>query len=249
MDDLAQRARALEELAQEVIVCQRCPRLRSYCEAVATRKVRRFRAQTYWGRPVPGFGDPEARLLLFGLAPAAHGANRTGRMFTGDDSGNWVYEALHRFGFASQPTAVSRDDGLHLSGAYITASARCAPPDNRPTREEIENCRPFFERELDLLRQVEVVVVLGHVAFETYLRVLRGRGVPTAGLRFAHGALYRLPPPAPPHLLCSYHPSRQNTQTRRLTPEMWHAVFRTARALLDGEPQPNAVGGLGDRGT
>lgn len=240
MVDTVRITSVFDELAAEVVACQRCPRLRSYWEAVAARKVRRFQAETYWGRPVPGFGDPSARLLLFGLAPAAHGANRTGRMFTGDDSGNWVYEALHRFGFANQPTAVSRDDGLRLTGAYIAAAARCAPPENRPTREEIENCRPFFERELDLLAGLRVVLVLGHIAFDTYLRVLRDRGLDARGLRFSHGALYRLAAPAPPYLLCSYHPSRQNTQTRRLTRDMWHGIFRTARALVDGEGAPGA---------
>lgn len=226
-------ANSLDELAAAVITCNRCPRLRAYCQAVAERKVRRYRDQIYWGRPVPGFGDPEAQLLLFGLAPAAHGANRTGRMFTGDESGNWLYEALHRFGFANSPRAVCRDDGLRLRGAYIAACARCAPPDNQPTRAEIENCRPFFERELDLLRRVRVVLVLGHVAFETYLRVIRDRGARIARLRFQHGSLFHLPPPAPPFLLCSYHPSQQNTRTGRLTREMWYDVFRTARGLID----------------
>ncbi|MFO7173894.1 MAG: uracil-DNA glycosylase [Bacillota bacterium] len=221
------------ELERQIVECTACPRLRQHCLEVARTRRRQFRDWEYWGRPVPGFGDPEAELLIIGLAPAAHGANRTGRMFTGDDSGNWLYEALYRYGWASQPRAVSRDDGLVLRGAYITAAARCAPPQNKPTPEELRACRPFLVRELQLLRRVRLVLVLGRVALDAYLRALRDLGHDPGRPAFGHGAFY--PPPAPglPALLCSYHPSRQNTQTRRLTREMWHEVFARARAYLD----------------
>lgn len=226
--------RELNLLHAEISSCQRCPRLRTYCDQVAATKVRRFRDQEYWGKPVPGFGDPAARLLIIGLAPAAHGANRTGRMFTGDNSGNWLYEAMHRYGFASQPTSEGRGDGLELFGAYITAAGRCAPPDNKPAPEELAACRPFLHRELDLLDQVRVVLVLGKIAFDTYLKVLRERGQDPGRPEFGHGALHRLPDRRLPVLLCSYHPSNQNTQTGRLTREMWHGVFAAARAEIDG---------------
>src|SRR5882672_5405349 len=167
---------ALTILNREVIACRLCPRLVAYREQIASEKRRAYRDCEYWGKPVPAFGDPEARVLILGLAPAAHGANRTGRMFTGDRSGDWLYRALHQTGFASQAASVSRDDGLTLLGAYITAAARCAPPDNKPTPEEIRNCRPYLERELDLLRNVKVVVALGKIAFDNYLEVLKARG-------------------------------------------------------------------------
>lgn len=226
----------LSGLEQEIIACRRCPRLRSYCEEIARTKVRRYRDQEYWGRPVPGFGDPDARLLIVGLAPGAHGANRTGRMFTGDDSGAWLYDALYRYGFASQPTAVSRDDGLVLHDVYITAAGRCAPPDNKPTAAELQNCRPYLVRELQLLTRVQVVLALGRVACDSYLKAVRELGRDPGRPGFAHGAVHRLADPALPVLLCSYHPSRQNTQTGRLTREMWLDVFATARQLLDGAP-------------
>jgi uracil-DNA glycosylase len=224
---------SLPLLHQAVASCERCERLRTYCRQIAETRVRRFREQKYWGRPVPGFGDPAARLLILGLAPGAHGANRTGRMFTGDDSGNWLYEALHRYGFASQPTSADRYDGLTLTGAYITAAGRCAPPDNKPTPGELQACRPFLHRELDLLTGVQVVLVLGKIAHDTYLKVLRERGADPGRPAFAHGAVHRFGDPGLPVLLCSYHPSRQNTQTGRLTREMWHAIFATARTLAD----------------
>ncbi len=216
-----------------VVACERCPRLRAYCRRVAREKKREFRDWDYWGRPVPAFGDARARLLVVGLAPAAHGANRTGRMFTGDSSGNWLYEALHRFGFASQPVARSRDDGLRLRDCYITAAARCAPPANKPSRTELERCRPYLAAELRLLGRVRVVLVLGLVAHDAWLKAagwwekLPGGERP----RFAHGTLTRLPDGTA--LLASYHPSRQNTNTRRLTRAMWHGVFRRVRALVD----------------
>ena len=216
-----------------IVQCEQCPRLRAHCRRVARDKKREFAAWDYWGRPVPGFGDPNARLLIVGLAPAAHGANRTGRMFTGDSSGNWLYQALHRFGFASRRESRARDDGLTLRDCYISAAARCAPPGNKPTRRELERCRPYLAAELTLLARVRVVVVLGRVAHESWLRAAGwwDRLPPRERPRFAHGAVTRLPDGT--RLVASYHPSRQNTNTGRLTRRMWHAVFRRARALTD----------------
>ena len=227
-------------VTEAIVACERCPRLRAHCVAIAAAKRRAYRDQIYWGRPVPGFGDPEARLLVVGLAPAAHGGNRTGRVFTGDSSGDWLYEALHRHGFASQPHSVSRDDGLALVDLWITAAARCAPPDNRPAREELDACRPWLEAELALLRRVRVVVTLGSIAHEAWLRASGwwGRLPARARPRFAHGATTRLPDGT--WLLASYHPSRQNTNTGRLTRAMWYAVFATARRLLPGSPAVRA---------
>jgi uracil-DNA glycosylase family 4 len=220
-------------LEQEIVACRRCPRLREHCAAVAQAKRRAYRDWEYWGLPVPAFGDPRARILILGLAPAAHGANRTGRMFTGDGSGDWLYRALHATGFASQPHSVSRDDGMKLRDAYITASARCAPPGNKPTREEIGNCRPFLERELDLLANMKVVVALGKIAFDNYLDVLKSRGaIPSrAAFRFGHNRQYETGPNQPV-LIASYHPSRQNTSTGKLTEKMLLDVFRRAKRLL-----------------
>jgi uracil-DNA glycosylase family 4 len=219
-------------LHEAIIACEQCPRLREHCGEVARVKVRRYRDQEYWGRPVPGFGDPRARLLILGLAPGAHGANRTGRMFTGDDSGAWLYGALHAYGFANQPDSLSREDGLTLTDAYVTAAGRCAPPDNKPLPAELDACRPFLHQELALLDQVTVVLALGRIAFDTYLKLLREQGYAPGRPAFGHGALHRLPESQLPLLLCSYHPSRQNTQTGRLTQEMWHGIFATARALI-----------------
>jgi len=216
-----------------VVACERCPRLRAYCRRVANEKKREFRDWTYWGRPVPGFGDPRARLLIVGLAPAAHGANRTGRMFTGDSSGSWLYEALHRFGFANQARAVARDDGLALRDCYVTAAARCAPPGNKPAPAELANCRPYLEAELRLLTRVRVVVTLGRIAHDAWLRAAGwwGRLPPAARPTFRHGAVTRLPDGT--ILIASYHPSRQNTNTGKLTRAMWRAVFRRVRSLVD----------------
>jgi uracil-DNA glycosylase family 4 len=223
----------LEILNQEVVDCQRCPRLREHCISMATVKRRAYREWTYWGRPVPGFGDPQARILILGLAPAAHGANRTGRIFTGDRSGDWLYRALHQSGFASQAHSVSRDDGMELTDVYITAAAHCAPPDNKPTPEEIRNCRPYLERELDLL-QPKVVIALGKIAFDNYLDILKSRGIirSRAAFRFGHNELFRIAK-GQPMLLSSYHPSQQNTSTGKLTEKMLLDVFRTARKVLD----------------
>jgi uracil-DNA glycosylase family 4 len=210
--------------------CELCPRLREHCTAIAAVRRRAFRDWEYWGKPVPSFGDPAARLLIVGLAPAAHGANRTGRMFTGDRSGDWLYRVLYRVGFASQPTSVSRDDGLTLRDAYITAVARCAPPGNKPTLEELDNCRRYFEREIDLLTNVRVVVALGRIAFDQYLKVLQKRGMIQSRARFQFGHNRRFETaPGAPLLISSYHPSQQNTSTGKLTEKMLLDVFRQAR--------------------
>lgn len=225
-------ADALTVLHREIVACERCPRLREHCLRVAAVKRRAFRDWPYWGRPVPPFGDPAARLLILGLAPAAHGANRTGRMFTGDRSGDFLFRALHETGYSSQAASTARDDGLRLTGAYITASVRCAPPDNKPERAEIEACRPYLERELRLLRQLRVVVALGKLAFDNYLDVLKGRGevASRSGFVFAHDREH-VTGAGHPVLISSYHPSQQNTSTGRLTREMLHAVFARARRI------------------
>jgi uracil-DNA glycosylase family 4 len=224
---------SLAAVERAVVDCVRCPRLVAHRRSVARRKKREFRDQEYWGRPVPGFGHPRARLLVVGLAPAAHGGNRTGRMFTGDSSGDWLYEALHRFGFASRPASVARDDGQRLLDCYISAAARCAPPGNRPTREELASCRPYLEAEIRLLRRVRVVVALGRVAYEGWLKAAGWWSALPARDRppFRHGVEARLPDGT--ILLCSFHPSRRNTNTGTLTRPMWHAVFRRARAILE----------------
>jgi uracil-DNA glycosylase family 4 len=224
---------SLAAVERAVIACERCPRLRRYCEGIAREKKRAFAGQTYWGRPVPGFGDPRARVLVVGLAPAAHGGNRTGRIFTGDSSGSWLYEALHRFRFANQPDSSGRGDGLVLSDCYVTAAGRCAPPANRPTPRELASCRPYLEAEIRLLRGVRVTVTLGHIAHRAWLGASGWwERLPAAERpRFAHGAEHALPDGST--LLCSYHPSRQNTNTKRLTRAMWHEIFRRVRARVD----------------
>lgn len=223
-----------EALTGDVIACRACPRLVAWREQVAREKRRAYRDWDYWGRPVPGFGDQAARLLIVGLAPGAHGSNRTGRMFTGDSSGETLYAALYRAGSASQPTAQHRDDGLRLTDAFITAIARCVPPGNRPTAEEIATCRPFLAREWTLMPQTRVILALGQMAFDGCLRLLREVGyddVPR--LKFGHGLSYSISSPTGSrHLVASYHPSRQNTQTGRLTPAMLDEVFALARSLL-----------------
>jgi uracil-DNA glycosylase family 4 len=204
-----------------------------YRAEVGRVKRRAYRDWNYWAKPVPGFGDPKARLLLVGLAPGAHGANRTGRMFTGDSSGDFLYKVLFATGFASQPTSVSRDDGLKLMDAYISAAVRCAPPDNKPTVEEIRTCRPYMQRELELLENVEVVVALGRLAFDVYLAILRDQGkiARRSGFIFAHDAEHRTGQDQP-LLISSYHPSQQNTSTGKLTEAMFRAVFERARRYL-----------------
>lgn len=221
---------SLSELNANVILCNKCYRLRRYCRKIGKVKRRQYRDWDYWSKPLPGFGDPKARLLILGLAPAAHGGNRTGRMFTGDGSAKFLIAALHKSGFANQSTSESVSDGLVLKDAYMTAIVRCAPPMNKPTRREIETCHQYWTRELLLLGNVSVVLALGRVAFDTYLRYLRAQNV-RAMLRFKHGAFYRLSSPHPA-LCASYHPSRQNTQTGKLTMRMLDSVFRTISRFL-----------------
>jgi uracil-DNA glycosylase family 4 len=223
--------------------CRLCPRLAAYREQVARVKKREYADWTYWGKPVPGFGDPDARLLLVGLAPGAHGSNRTGRMFTGDASGDWLYQALYRFGFANQALSRSADDGLRLTDCYITAAVRCVPPGNKPTPTELATCRRYLRQELALLPQVRVVLALGRVGHEAWLRAASWweRLEPERRPRFQHGAACRLPDGT--WLVSSYHPSRQNTNTGKLTRRMWYGVFRRVRRLLDREaPGPGSSG-------
>lgn len=224
---------SLDMLHKTVIECRRCPRLVAHREAVAHAKRRRYQEWAYWGRPVPGFGDPNARLFVLGLAPAAHGGNRTGRIFTGDRSGDWLYEALHRYGFANQPQSIHRDDGLRLTDCYIAAAVRCAPPDNKPTPGEFENCRPYLVEELRLLAGLRVVVALGKIAFDQYLKACATQGRPPVrpAPRFGHGEQYDLPWGVT--LIGSYHPSQQNTFTGKLTRAMFYRVFELAREALE----------------
>jgi uracil-DNA glycosylase family 4 len=221
----AERAAALAQVQAEVVACSRCPRLVAWREQVAAEKRAAFRDEEYWGRAVPAFGDPDARVVVIGLAPAAHGANRTGRMFTGDRSGDWLYASLHRTGFANQPTSVSVDDGLRLDGAWITAPVRCAPPANKPTVEERDTCRPFLDRELALLTEARVFVALGGFGYGVACGILGVRPRP----KFAHGV--DVPLADGRHLLASYHVSQQNTFTGTLTEPMLDAVFTRARVL------------------
>jgi len=225
---------ALQVLQDEIVACERCPRLIAYCREIARVKRRAYRDWEYWGKPVPSFGDPQAELLIIGLAPGAHGSNRTGRMFTGDASGNVLYRVLHQTGFAARPDSFSRNDGQRLIGAYITAVARCAPPGNKPTREEIANCRPYLERELGLLPSVKAVVALGRVAFDNYLGMLQAGGLirSRAAFVFGHDRTFEVAP-GQPTLISSYHPSQQNTSTGKLTEAMLLAVFRRARKVLN----------------
>ncbi len=233
-------ASPLSDLRDEVVACRACPRLVEWRERVAREKRASFADEEYWGRPVPGFGDPGARLLIVGLAPAAHGANRTGRMFTGDRSGDWLFRALHRAGFATQPEGRARGDGLELLDAWLTATLRCAPPDNRPRPAERKNCRPFLEREFDwFLPRIQAVVALGGYAFDHVLRILRDRDwpVPSPKPAFGHGAEVVMEgDKGALTLLGSYHPSQQNTFTGTLTEEAFDALWARARACLDGAP-------------
>jgi uracil-DNA glycosylase family 4 len=238
------RANDLERLTAEIVVCRKCPRLVRYRESVARTKRAAFRDWEYWGRPVPGWGDPAARLLVLGLAPAAHGGNRTGRAFTGDRSGDWLYRALYRAGFANRPRAIARDDGLELRDCYIVAAVRCAPPANQPTRAEFARCQPYLEREAMLLPNVRAVVALGAVAMEAFLKAWRatGHAVPIPAPKFRHGAVSSLPPIT---LIASYHPSQRNTQTGLLSEPMFDAIFRSARRILErpcDDGPPRSVG-------
>ena len=223
------RTVALGQLVREIEACERCPRLRRWCAKVGREKRRAYADDTYWAKPVPGFGDPTAKTMIVGLAPGAHGANRTGRLFTGDRSGDFLYASLHRTGFANQAESISRDDGLRLRGAFISAAGRCAPPANKPTPEELRRCRPFLIREIDLLRP-KVLVCLGGLAWNAVLAALSdlGEAVPSPKPRFTHGGES---PIGSTTLLGAYHPSQQNTFTKRLTPPMLDAVFARARAI------------------
>jgi len=219
----------LDKLNQEIISCRKCSRLVAWREEVARVKRKAYKDQEYWGKPIPGFGDPQARVLVVGLAPGAHGSNRTGRAFTGDASGGFLYPALHRAGFANQPSAVSRSDGLVLKEVYIVAAARCAPPANKPTPEELHNCQPYLEQEIQILKP-EVIVCLGRVAFERILGIYAARRL---GLKFAHGASYQLE--SREWILCSYHPSQQNTLTGKLTAKMFDDIWVKTKELLQHE--------------
>lgn len=238
----------LELLDQQIVACRKCPRLVAWREEVARTKRKAYQDQEYWGKPVPGFGDPKARLLVVGLAPGAHGSNRTGRQFTGDASGRFLFPALYWAGFANQPRAESRSDGLLLKDMYITASGRCAPPANKPTSEELDNCQPYLEREIEILKP-KVIVCLGRIAFERVLKIVsrpltanheqRSTTGRPGSFRFAHGAVYDAPPssfiPHPFSLICSYHPSQQNTSTGKLTAEMFDDIWRKAKELIGDE--------------
>ncbi|HMS00033.1 MAG TPA: uracil-DNA glycosylase [Anaerolineales bacterium] len=220
----------LESLNTEIIACRKCPRLVAWREEVARVKRKAYRDQEYWGKPVPGFGDPKARVLVVGLAPGAHGSNRTGRAFTGDASGGFLYPALHKAGFANQAEVVSRSDGLRLKDLYITAVARCVPPDNKPSLEELKNCQPYLERELEIIKP-KVIVCLGRIAYERILKIFSIRD---SSMKFAHGATFDLRPSnfQPATLLCSYHPSQQNTLTGKLTVKMFDDIWRKTEDLL-----------------
>ncbi|MCB0119930.1 MAG: uracil-DNA glycosylase [Anaerolineales bacterium] len=217
----------LEKLEKQIIACRKCSRLVEWREEVARVKRKAYMDQEYWGKPVPGFGDPEARVMVVGLAPGAHGSNRTGRQFTGDASGKFLYPALHKAGFANQPQSESRGDGLVLNDMYITASGRCAPPDNKPSTEELNTCQPYLERELELIDPV-VIVCLGRIAFERILKIYSAR---SSVYKFAHGASYQLANGK--WVLCSYHPSQQNTSTKKLTQKMFDAIWEKAKEFAN----------------
>ena len=225
----------LRKLQETVIRCRKCPRLVAYLQEVSQHKPRRYRDWDYWSKPLPSFGDPDARVLIVGLAPATNGGNRTGRMFTGDRSGEWLFNALYQFGFANQPNSLRSDDDFKLDDCYITATIRCAPPKNKPLPEEIENCRPYFLEELDLLKKVEVIVPLGQIAFTQTLKSLRQKGFDIPSLSFGHEKIYPLRTPnfQLRTLITTYHPSQQNTQTGKLTKPMFHKVFRMVRSRLE----------------
>ena len=229
-------SRSFRTLQQCIIDCRKCPRLVEWRERVADEKVLRFRNETYWGRPIPAFGEPTAQLAIIGLAPAAHGGNRTGRMFTGDSSGDWLFEALHRFGFASKSNSLRRDDGQSLHHCIITAAVRCAPPANQPLPDELNSCRAFLREELKMLSSLRVVITLGHIAFRAFLQAWRDNtgASPAPAVSFRHSGEYALEDGIT--LITSYHPSRQNTQTGRLTRSMFYGIFERARSLISGDP-------------
>ncbi len=226
----------LVQLNREVVACTRCPRLVEYRQRIAREKRRAYVDWEYWGKPVPGFGDPDARVLVLGLAPGAHGSNRTGRPFTGDASGKFMYPILYEAGFSNQPNATDRKDGLELRNLYITAAVRCAPPDNKPLPEELAHCAPYLDREMEGLKKVRVVVALGRIGFEAYLNYLKRRGLLASRnpYPFRHGSSYRMPDGKT--LLASYHPSNQNTQTGKLTRQMFAGIFEAAARLAGSKP-------------
>lgn len=226
----------LVQLNREVVACTRCPRLVEYRQRIAREKRRAYVDWEYWGKPVPGFGDPDARVLVLGLAPGAHGSNRTGRPFTGDASGKFMYPILYEAGFSNQPNATDRKDGLELRNLYITAAVRCAPPDNKPLPEELAHCAPYLDREMEGLKKVRVVVALGRIGFEAYLNYLKRRGLLASRnpYPFRHGSSYRMPDGKT--LLASYHPSNQNTQTGKLTRQMFAGIFEKAARLAGSKP-------------
>ena len=220
-----ERMQSLEKLNKKIITCKKCPRLAYYIQKVAKIKIKRFNDQKYWGKPLCGFGDSKAQLMIIGLAPAAHGGNRTGRMFTGDSSGEWVAKVLYQHGFATKPISESVNDGFSLINAYITAALRCAPPQNKPQKEELQNCSQYLKWEFLILKNIKVIVCLGKIAFDSCTNLLNIKGI-----KFGHGKLYY-------HeglvIMCSFHPSRQNTQTRRLTWDMWSSIFSKAKNILE----------------
>jgi len=224
--------RGLAGLNRAIVSCRKCPRLVRHREKTALEKRAAYRSCAYWGKPVPGFGDPGAELLIVGLAPAAHGGNRTGRMFTGDGSADFLIPAMHHAGLANMPTSERRGDGLRLKGAYLTAVCRCAPPDNAPTRSELASCRPFLLREISVLKNIRAVLALGKIALDGYLAALKDNGYALKGVKFAHGAEYPMPAGLP-RLFASYHPSRQNTQTGRLTRVMLDRVLLRIRRNIE----------------
>lgn len=234
---MSSRGKALAKLNEEIVGCRKCPRLVAYRERVAREKRRAFKDWDYWGRPVPGFGDPDAKLLILGLAPAANGGNRTGRVFTGDRSGDFLYDAMYRAGFANQPTSTYRGDGLRLTNAYVAAVVRCAPPENKPLPSELANCRPYLERELEILRP-RAILALGRVAMISYLEVLKREAKikSYAAFPFAHGASFEMGGNLPRLFVC-YHPSQRNTFTGTLTPAMLIGVLRKIRAFLERDRQ------------
>ena len=221
----------LRKLQQKVVQCRKCTRLMTYLREVKRRKPRRYREWQYWSKPLPSFGDPNARLLIVGLAPAAQGGNRTGRMFAGDRSGEWLFRALHEFGFANQANSTHLGDGLSLKNCYITATIRCAPPENKPLPEEIEDCRPYFLREMGLLGNVKVIVPLGQIALKQTIKSMRQMGIEVPPLDFGHGRVYPLENSQT--IITTYHPSQQNTQTGKLTKSMFHGIFRMVRKRLE----------------
>ena len=225
MNSKKQEILLVKKLNKKIIYCKKCPRLSSYIRKIAKDKVKRFNNEKYWGRPLPGFGDVKAKLLLIGLAPAAHGGNRTGRMFTGDSSGDWLAKVLYKNNFATKPSSQRLGDGFNLKNTYITAAVRCAPPQNKPLREEFENCFPYLKEEIKILKNVKVIICLGKIAFDTCCKLLNIKGQ-----KFSHGRSFE-------HeefkIICSYHPSRQNTQTGRLTFNQWTNVFRRAKRILE----------------